>query len=236
MLDDLHWGDAASVQLRGHGAARLPGAARPRAGTGPARGARAASPPVGERGVQRSTCGRCHAAPASGWCARCSARASRANPERLVAQADGNAFYLEELIRAVAAGRAPCPRRRWPWCSRASRRWSPMRAGCCEPPASSARSSGWGPPSPCSGGDEGGGRRRTGSRTWCSRRCSVRRPESRFPGRRSSASATGCSARAPMPCSLEEDQRPGAPPRWRVARAARRERCADARGALRAGR
>ena len=42
----------------------------------------------------------------SGWCAaRCAATSRDAMVARIVERADGNAFYLEELIRAVAEGR-----------------------------------------------------------------------------------------------------------------------------------
>ena len=62
---------------------------------------------------------------------------------RVVDRAGGNAFYLEELIRAASprAAAPTCPRPCSPWRRPASRTSSPKRAACSAPAASSARRS-----------------------------------------------------------------------------------------------
>ncbi len=71
------------------------------------------------------------------------ARVSDDSVARIVERAAGNAFYLEELIRAAEGGESEnLPRRCWPWCRPASRRSTPIIAARSAPPASSARSSG----------------------------------------------------------------------------------------------
>ena len=148
VLEDLHWGDLPTVQLR-----RRARCARSR--DQPLHGARARAP-RGARALPRAL-GRARACRRSAS-ASCSRKASErlvrevlgdATTDatvvaRVVERAGGNAFYLEELIRAVATGkrRRRCPRRCSRWCRRASKRSTPRRAACCARRASSARCSG----------------------------------------------------------------------------------------------
>ena len=100
-------------------------------------------------------------APASSWCARRSARRrADAVVARIVERADGNAFYLEELIRAV--GRRARRRAARTRCSamvqaRLDAEGSRGASACCAPRASSA----------------------SASRGPASRRCSAARPRRR---------------------------------------------------------
>jgi eukaryotic-like serine/threonine-protein kinase len=107
LLDDLHWGDVPSVQLVDAALSRLPnaplfvlGLARPevRAAVGVPWAERGRSElalaPLGARSAQRlirSALG---------------SSAAEATVARIAALSEGNAFYLEELIRAAARGQS----------------------------------------------------------------------------------------------------------------------------------
>ena len=147
VLEDLHWGDLPTVQLRRRGAAPPARAAADGARAGAARGARALPAAVGR--ARRAASIRLAELSRK----RASERLVRevlgddVAPRRwraIVERAGGNAFYLEELIRAVGRGQgrraardgagdgAGAPRARS----------SPRRGACCARRACSARSSG----------------------------------------------------------------------------------------------
>jgi len=106
VLEDLHWGDLPSVSLLDAALSRLRdrplfvlALARPEV--------HALFPKLwGERGVQEIRLGEL-SRKASERLVRqvLGAKVSQATAERVAAQAAGNAFYLEELIRAVAEGK-----------------------------------------------------------------------------------------------------------------------------------
>jgi eukaryotic-like serine/threonine-protein kinase len=63
--------------------------------------------------------------------------------ERLIKVAEGNVFYLEELIRATAEGKdGRCRRPCWPWSRPGSVGFRTRRGECYAPPACSARCAG----------------------------------------------------------------------------------------------
>ncbi len=108
VLEDLQWGDFGTVRVHRRRPARPQPAAVDGARARPPRGVTRCSPSCGPiASTSRSSGSRSSAArPASGSSARCSATGVGPDTvERLVKQADGNAFYLEELIRAVAEGK-----------------------------------------------------------------------------------------------------------------------------------
>src|SRR5262249_1002656 len=106
VLEDLHWGDAPSVRLLDAALDQL--AERPLLVLGLAR------PEVHERFARLWQRRRRHAVPLFGRPRRACERlirevlGARSTPEleaRIVAQAGGNALFLEELIRAAAEGK-----------------------------------------------------------------------------------------------------------------------------------
>jgi hypothetical protein len=121
--------------------------------------------------------------------------------ERIVSRADGNAFYLEELIRAAADGRSViCRSRCSAWCRPASTPRGPTRSGCCGRRPSSAKDSRAPRWRRCSGAR--GRCPRSPTRSSGSRRASWSRgrPASRGGAASSSRSRTRWCARRPTRC------------------------------------
>ncbi len=106
VLEDLHWGDLGTVSFID---ARCATCATRRSWCWRWRAPRwrSGSPTSGgARTGRRSGSGRCRRGRASSWCAQALASDRRRSSRASSTRADGNAFYLEELIRATAAGRA----------------------------------------------------------------------------------------------------------------------------------
>ncbi len=123
--------------------------------------------------------------------------ADAATLDRLWERSAGNAFFLEELLRAAVGGRdGDAPPRCWRWCRRASRAWAPRRAGCSAPPASSASGSG-GAASPRSSAAP---RSTARSPRWWTPRSSPARARRSSRARRSTRSATRWCGTPPTGC------------------------------------
>ncbi len=207
VLEDLHWGDLATVQfvdaaLRelGERPCMVLALARPRCTScSPGCGPSAACRRSGSAGLRR-------ARRASGWCARCSATASAPTRSSGWSQrADGNAFYLEELIRAAAEGKGDAlPETVLAMvrgAARAAR--AARRGGCCARRACSARCSGRAGGGAAGRGDGGGGGRHLADAARRTGEVPGHRSASRFaePLARSTrrASAGGCPGSPPSP-------------------------------------
>ena len=108
VLEDLHWGDLGTVSFVDAALRNLRDAAADGAGAGAARGATTRFPQLWQaRELQTIRLAPLVAAREREAGARGAGRRRRRRGGRaIVERADGNAFYLEELIRAAADGRS----------------------------------------------------------------------------------------------------------------------------------
>ena len=137
-------------------------------------------------------------------------------------QADGNAFYLEELIRAVAEGKsARCRTRCWPWCRPGSRRSEPDARRVLRAASVFGEVFWQGAASPLLGGRCARQQVDGLARAPDEREVLGAPPESRFPGEERVRLPPRAAPRGGLRDAHRRGPRPRAPPRGRVARAAR---------------
>ena len=241
VLEDLHWGDFGTVRF-------IDTALRDRSKQ-PWMVLALARPEVYEVfpklwGGAPETCRRSGsrswgARRASAWCGRCSGDSVGPDTiDRLVRQADGNAFYLEELIRAVAEGRDHAlPETVLAMVEDAAgAAVGRCEAGCC------ARASVFG--EVCWEGGVatllGGAMSATAVGEWLTKLVEQEalavRPKGRFPEEREYTFPARAAPRGRVRDLDRRGQAAWAPPRRRVARGARRGRSDGAGRALRARR